>query len=276
MSRPVIPSTDLPAVDWLDHVLLVPFVLWFLGTLLLFEVIQRVCLLISPRLQEISVVGLNRSILFALKLAGIRFETEYRGQPSADKPLVIISNHQSLFDIPLLHLTFVEHYPRYIAKKELVDKWLPSVTFNLKRGGSAIIDRSDPRQALPEIKRVAEIINRTKRALTIFPEGTRARDGKLKIFKTGGLSALLRGAPDAQIIPVTIENSWKVVARKFGPLPRGTVIKVIIDQPLDRSKIEKADEVAAAVHEIVQKNLAELRGVSPEAVLAPAKVASAG
>lgn len=261
----------LPKTDALDAVLTALFAIWFGLTLLVFEAVQQIALKISPRLHERSVVGLNRSLLFALKLAGARFNTEYRGRPSADRPLIIISNHQSLFDIPLLHLTFVEHYPRYIAKKELVTRWLPSVTFNLRHGGSAIIDRSDPRQALPEIKRVAEIVNRDKRALVLFPEGTRGRDGQLKPFKTGGLSALLRSAPDAEIVPVTIDNSWILVARKFGPIPRGIKIKVIVDPPLDRAVYADADTVAERVHALVQTNLASIRGLPPEAVLAAPK-----
>ena len=257
----------------LNYFFTILFAIWFAGTLLLFELIQRLAILVSPRLHELSIVGLNRSILFALKLAGVTFDTEYRYRPPADKPLIIISNHQSLFDIPLLHHTFVEHYPRYVAKKELTTKWIPSVTYNLRHGGNCIIDRSDPRQALPEIKRIGEWVNSNHRGIVIFPEGTRGRDGRLKQFKAGGLSALLRGAPDAEIVPVTIDNSWIVVARKFGPIPFGTHVKVIISPPLKRDENENADTVAQAAHGIIQQNLAAIRGVDPAVVLAPPKPA---
>ena len=44
-------------------------------------------------------------------------------------------------------------HPKFISKKEL-GKGIPSVSYNLKYGGSALIDRKDPKQALPEIKKV--------------------------------------------------------------------------------------------------------------------------
>lgn len=53
----------------------------------------------------------------------------------------------------------------------------------------------------------------------IFPEGTRSKDGKPKEFAQSGLKILCKYAPSAYVVPITINNSWKMV--KFGPFPMG-------------------------------------------------------
>src|SRR4029453_5904763 len=55
----------------------------------------------------------------------------------------------------------------------------------------------------------------------IFPEGTRARVGELGAFKPGGTTALLEEAPDTPVVPVAIDQSWRLLAHNFLPVPWG-------------------------------------------------------
>ncbi len=55
--------------------------------------------------------------------------------------------------------------------------------------------------------------------MVIFPEGSRSRDGKPKPFKTKGLTTLIEHSPNSIIIPVTINNSWKLL--RYGKFPMG-------------------------------------------------------
>ena len=59
----------------------------------------------------------------------------------------------------------------------------------------------------------------TGRSAVIFPEGTRSRDGHPKPFRTIGLNALIANAPSAHILPVSINNSWKIL--RYGKFPLG-------------------------------------------------------
>ncbi len=215
----------LPGVDLLDYLLFVPFVLAFVGILLVMEVVQRLALLFGAKAHRITVRWLNQLLLACLHIVGTKIEIKAQGLGDSGKPYIIVSNHQSLFDIPLLYCIFARHDPRFIAKKEL-GRNIPSVSLNLRHGGGALIDRNNPRQALPEIKKLGVKLIDEKFAAALFPEGTRAKRGLLKEFHHAGLASLLASAPGVDIIPVAIDGAWKLAGRKFGPIPRGIEVKV--------------------------------------------------
>ena len=66
----------------------------------------------------------------------------------------------------------------------------------------------------------------------IFPEGTRSRDGRPKTFKPSGLKTLIKKAPSALIVPITINNSWKLL--RFGQFPMGlgSYLKFKVQEPI--------------------------------------------
>lgn len=121
-----------------------------------------------------------------------------------DGPFILMSNHQSNFDI----LSLIATIPRrvyWIAKKELFD--IPIFGSSMRRGGYIPLDRSDGRKALKSMDNAAAII-RQGSSVVMFPEGTRSPDGQLLPFKRGGFMLAVRaGVP---VIPVTINGSGKV------------------------------------------------------------------
>ncbi len=136
----------------------------------------------------------------------------------ATGPTIVVANHQSMYDIPPIIWKLRSLHPKFVSKKEL-GRGLPSVSYNLRHGGSVLIDRKDRKQSLRAIKELGDYIERTGRCAVIFPEGTRSRDGNPKAFRMVGLKMLTRSAPSAQIIPVSINNSWKIL--RFGKFPYG-------------------------------------------------------
>ena len=64
-----------------------------------------------------------------------------------------------------------KHHPKFVSKIEL-GKGIPSVSYNLRHGGSVLIDRKDPRQSLTAIKDFGKYIEENNYAAVIFPEGT--------------------------------------------------------------------------------------------------------
>ncbi|MDT9702354.1 1-acyl-sn-glycerol-3-phosphate acyltransferase, partial [Streptomyces sp. P17] len=81
--------------------------------------------------------------------------------------------------------------PKFISKIELT-KGIPSISFNLKYGGGANIDRKDSKQAIGEIIKLGRRLEENNWSTVIFAEGTRARDGKIKPFQVGGIATLLK------------------------------------------------------------------------------------
>src|SRR5690606_1260856 len=161
-----------------------------------------------------AVQAMNWMLIMCTKVLGTTHQYAGKEHLKEGIPYIFVSNHQSILDISPIEWYLADFHPKFISKIEL-GKGIPSVSYNLQKGGSVLIDRKDPRQALPEIKKLSEYIEKHKRSAVIFPEGTRSRDGKLKPFRDNGLKMLIKYAPSALIVPITINNSWKIVKNGY-------------------------------------------------------------
>jgi 1-acyl-sn-glycerol-3-phosphate acyltransferase len=149
-----------------------------------------------------------------------------------NRPLIIVSNHQSLYDIPPVVYGFRKYYPRFISKVEL-SRYLPSISYNLRHGKSALIDRKHGTQAVKEIFRLGQLIEKHKHAACIFPEGTRSKTGQVRKFMTGGIHTLLRAAPSAIIVPFVIDGHSQLVRNGLYPLQFGQNITYTVLDPVE-------------------------------------------
>ncbi len=205
----------------LSYPLSIVFYLFFGLTLVVFHPIQWVCLnTFGYQAHKKSVDFLNFFILVCLRVLGTTFIIKKPRDIPKDVPLIIVANHQSLWDIPPLIWYLHRFHPKFISKKEL-GKGLPSISFNLRHGGSVLIDRKDPKQATLQIKKITQYITSTNRSVVIFPEGTRSRTGIPKEFKKKGLITLFTDAPEAYVLPITVNNSWKLQRYGMFPIPLG-------------------------------------------------------
>ena len=193
--------------------------LLFLLTLVIFHPIQWICSnLFGYQSHTKSVDYLNFILLRNGHLLGTRYKIENRESIPKGVPIIFVANHQSLYDIIGIIWFLRKFHPKFVSKKEL-GKGIPSISYNLNHGGSVLIDRNDPKQAISVIKELSQYIEKTNRSAVIFPEGTRTKTGKPKEFAKSGLKILCKYAPSAFVVPITINNSWKFV--KFGFLPYG-------------------------------------------------------
>ncbi|MBI9039774.1 1-acyl-sn-glycerol-3-phosphate acyltransferase [Lutibacter sp.] len=175
---------------------------------------------------KIAVDIMNCSFTYLLLLLGNRIKFINKFEIPKNVPLIIVSNHQSMHDISPMSCYLKNYHPKFISKIEL-GKGFPSISYNLRHGGSVLIDRKDPRQSLSAIKEFAQYIEKNKYAAVIYPEGTRSKDGVPKRFSENGLKMLTKFAPSAYVIPVTINNCWKV--NKHGMFPLGIGINVTFE-----------------------------------------------
>lgn len=242
-------------VDW---IFTVPFLIGFGLTLAIFEPIARIARRFGLRPMEITMGIMQRVLLGVFRIGGTRLYVERSPLVRPRTGYIMVSNHQSLFDVPIFGGLLFTNYPKYVSKREL-GRWLPSVSFNLTHGGNAIIDRDDPRQAREAIRELGRAAEQRNVAVVIFPEGTRSRDGRLRPFRTGGLAELLAAAPSLQVVPVTIDGAWKLLRYKLFPVPFGTKVRVRFSDPLPRNEAEDPGVVMARARSVIEETLAEWR-----------------
>ena len=202
--------------------------LLFIITICVFHPIQYVCFnVFGYEAHKRSVDVMNLILLSILIVVMSTSEIENNVDLPEGRPLIFVSNHQGLFDIIGISWFLRKYHPKFVSKVEL-GKGIPSVSYNLNHGGSVMIDRKNPRQALPTLKKLGEYIEATNRSAVIFPEGTRSRDGKPGNFAPHGLKILCKYAPNALVVPVTVNNSWKIILDGGFPLGIGNCLKFTI------------------------------------------------
>ena len=197
--------------------------------------------------------AMNWTLIMCTKVLGTTHQFNGKENLEPGVPYIFVSNHQSIFDISPIEWYLNKFHPKFISKIEL-GKGIPSVSYNLQKGGSVLIDRKDPRQALPQIKKLGLYIEEHKRSAVIFPEGTRSRDGKLKPFHDTGIKTLIKFAPSAKIVPITINNSWKLVKNGSFPLTLGVRFQVDVHQPIDPKSVE-FDELMNQIRNSIESKL---------------------
>lgn len=187
--------------------------------LVIFHPIQWLCFnIFGYQAHKKSVDYLNFFLVKCTNLLGTTYQFNNLDHLPKNVPLIIVANHQSMYDIIAMIWFMRRFHCKFVSKKEL-GSGIPSVSYNLRHGGSVLIDRKDPKQAIPTIKGLSEYIEKNTRSAVIFPEGTRSKTGKPKEFAQSGLKILCKYAPSAYVVPITINNSWKMV--RFGTFPMG-------------------------------------------------------
>ncbi len=228
--------------------------LLFLLTIVIFHPIQWICFnLFGYQAHKKSVDYLNFILLRIAHLLGITFKIENRELIPKGVPIIFVANHQSMYDIIGIIWFLRRFHPKFVSKKEL-GKGVPSISYNLNHGGSVLIDRNDPKQAIIEIKKLSEYIEKNNRSAVIFPEGTRTRTGKPKEFAKSGLKILCKYAPSAYVVPITINNSWKFFKFGFLPFGLGIRIKFTIHEAIS-VKDSNVDELTNITEDVIIKSI---------------------
>ncbi|MEH6658661.1 lysophospholipid acyltransferase family protein [Leeuwenhoekiella marinoflava] len=234
------------------------FYLAFGLTIVAFHPVQWVCYnWFGYQAHKKSVDYLNFTIMRCLNLLGTRFTFNNPHKIKRDQPIIIVANHQGQWDISPIIWHMRRLHPKFISKIEL-GKGIPSISYNLRKGGSALIDRKDKRQSIMAIRDLTKTLNATKRSVVIFPEGTRSKNGVPKEFATGGLITLFKFMPDAIIVPVTIHNSWKLM--RWGGFPQdiGVNVSHTVHEPITVAG-KNPEELVGQVQDIVLADFSEIR-----------------
>lgn len=235
-------------IEWITTV---PFLMLFGVALLVFDIAGRIVRPFSLRAFEIVMASLQRTLTALFVICGTTIAIDRHPDIDANTGYVVISNHQSLFDIVMIGGFLFTNYPKYVAKAELA-RWIPSVSLNLRRGGNALIQRNDRRQSLSAIVEMAAVAQERNVSVVIFPEGTRSQRGELGPFKRAGTNALLNAADRLPVIPTAIEGSWRL--NKMTPLRFGSQVKIKFGKPMPRHPND-ADEMREAAQRFIAQTI---------------------
>lgn len=173
----------------------------------------------------------------------VKIEVKNSDKIPTEGPLVVASNHLSLWDPILLGVSFPRKI-HFMAKEELFKIFLLGSiikqigTFPVKRGTA---DRNAIREALKVLK--------NNKVLCIFPEGTRSRTGQLLDFHPGVTMIALKGC--APILPVGIKGTNNILKNGL----RRVKIVVNIGEPLYIENMYKGKISSEHVDEFTKNKL---------------------
>lgn len=234
-----------------NWVVTIPFLVVFGMVLLIYDIAGRIVRPFSLSGFEWVMGALQATLVWIYRLFGTRLDVEHSPAVQPRTGYVVISNHQSLYDIVLIGGLLFSNLPKYVAKSEL-GRWIPSVSLNLKQGGHALIDRDDAASALEAITNLGRRVQARNRSAVIFPEGTRSKDGSLQPFKRAGARALLAAADQMAVVPVAIQGSWQL--NNLWPFHPGADVRIKIGAPIPRSRDDGA-EILRQAHDWIEAHL---------------------
>jgi len=244
-----------PILSWLTTIVFLPA---FGAVMVLFDVAQRIAYLFGSRAQEYVAGAVQWVLVRTFGICGTRLIVERAPEIRPWTSYIIVSNHQSMFDIVILGALFFSNFPKYISKRSL-GRWIPTVSFNLRVGGHVLIDRGDAPGAIAGIRELGRRVRAGRCSAMIFPEGTRARAGELGPFKPAGTLALLEEAPTTPVVAVTIDESWRLLRHNYLPVPFGTRVRVHLGAPIARRPDEDPNALVERVHADIAATLARWR-----------------
>jgi 1-acyl-sn-glycerol-3-phosphate acyltransferase len=167
-----------------------------------------------------------------LRTTGVRVHARGLERLDPKRSYVLASNHQSIYDIPVLFDTLPLQL-RIVAKASLGH--VPFLGWHLRRTGHLLVQRDNPGAGV--LERMARLIG-DEVSLVVFPEGTRSRDGRLGRFKGGPfLIAIDAGLP---VVPVSVSGTRHVMLKGRLMTCPGEVDLVVHD-PIPTSGLTRDD-----------------------------------
>jgi 1-acyl-sn-glycerol-3-phosphate acyltransferase len=182
--------------------------------------------------------------------AGIRLDVEGTENIVRGEPFVVMSNHQSHYDIPVLFQS-LKIPLRMVAKKEIFR--IPFMAGAMRAAGFVEIDRKDPASAIRALK-LAHTQLGDAVSLWIAPEGTRSKTGSVGRFKKGGFHLAMEAG--MRVLPVAIEGTRFALPAGGVTVTRGAVARVVVLPPIDpRDYAGRLPGFVAAVRAAIVKAL---------------------
>jgi 1-acyl-sn-glycerol-3-phosphate acyltransferase len=187
-----------------------------------------------------------------VRAANLEIDVRGAEHARAGEPFVVVSNHASHFDVPIVFCS-IPGPLRMVAKKELFR--IPVFGEAMQAAGFVRIDRANHRKARGSLDQCIELLRGGTR-VWIAPEGTRSRDGTLLPFKSGAFHLAIDAG--VRILPVALHGTAEVLRRGEALVHDGKTVRVTILPPVDAPSFGKARRVELTEH--VRRSIAGALG----------------
>jgi 1-acyl-sn-glycerol-3-phosphate acyltransferase len=183
---------------------------------------------------------------------GVKVELVGRENLAGLKSCVLVSNHQSFFDIFAIG-AFIPGELRFVAKKELLK--VPLVGYALKHSENIIIDREAGGR---EVRHAVAVI-KGGFIISVFAEGHRFTDNSIHEFNEGAAWIAILGK--APVVPMSISGSGAFFPRKAIVVVPGRKMRMTIGKPISTEGLNSRDRA-----ELTRRLEAEVRATFTEEV----------
>lgn len=182
------------------------------------------------------------------------------------EPYVIVSNHLSNADIPLI--SNLPWEMKWVAKKELFD--LPVVGWMMKLAKDISVDRKNSLQSISVFKTCVSMLDQNV-SVMFFPEGTRSRSGKLNRFTLGAFDLAIR--TKTPVLPIVIDGTQNCLPKTSWVFERSENIRLKMLEPISVEGYGKKDteQLMKDVRQTMIRQLAEWRNLPENEVDGMAK-----
>jgi 1-acyl-sn-glycerol-3-phosphate acyltransferase len=193
-------------------------------------------------------------VRLALWLAGTRIVLSGREKLGDTRNMVVISNHESHLDAPVLFAGLRTDF-KAVVKKEIF-AW-PFLGRVLRRAGFVAVDRRDRIQSGQALAGAVQSL-RAGACFLVFAEGTRSRTGELGPFKKGGFVIAIDAG--SRIVPVAVQGGRALMPRGGFRIRSGTVNVRVLD-PVDAAGYSYADRdrLVGEVHQRIAAAIEDMR-----------------
>ncbi len=158
-----------------------------------------------------------------IRTCGVKVEIVGLENLAGLKSCVLVSNHQSFFDIFAIG-AYIPGEPRFVAKKELLK--IPLLGFALKHSENIIIDRQAGGR---EVRHAVDVI-KSGFLVSVFAEGHRHSDNRVHEFSDGAAWIAILGK--APVVPMSISGSGAFFPRKAIVVIPGRKMRMVIGKPI--------------------------------------------
>ncbi len=181
------------------------------------------------------------------------------------RPYVVVCNHQSMADIPIISRLPWEM--KWVAKAELFR--LPVVGWMMRLAGDIPVDRGDKRSGAQVLMRARQVLQQ-RCSVMFFPEGTRSRDGRVLRFTDGAFRLAIK--EQVPVLPLVLDGTQDALPKHSWRFGEARAIRLKMLPPVPTAGLKAGDTAALRdrVRRQIVEQLAAWRGVPPEAVDAAA------
>ncbi len=183
------------------------------------------------------------------------------GLENPRNPYIVICNHQSMADIPIV--SSLPWEMKWVGKKSLFQ--IPFAGQMMRLAGDISVDRSSPRSGAQALMAAREYLELNCSVL-FFAEGTRSTDGRVGKFNEGAFGlAIKTGTP---ILPIALDGTVNALPKDSWIFGRSGEMFIKALKPIPTEGLKRADVGALAEETRIQimNQIADWRGVDPAAV----------